>query len=69
MTTNGTSNSGTFSPFGTSKGNKAAPYERPAHIDTVAPIDDETGAPASPGGIVYGLQSPGTGGSDATKIH
>ena len=58
-----------FSPFGTSKGNKAPAYERPASVQKTAPVDDEAGAPTSPSRNHYGEPAQGTGGSDASKIH
>ena len=66
--TNGKSPSTSLSPFGTSKGNKAAPYERPPSRQMTAPVDDEAGAPKSPGGYVSGYKPQGTGAS-GTKIH
>ena len=57
------------SPFGTSKGGKAAAYERPASVQTKAPVDDESPTPVSPSRNYYGEPAQGTGGSDASKIH
>ena len=51
-----------FSPFGTSKGNKAPAYERPASVQKTAPVDDEAGAPPGAGWPVIGSTAGGGGG-------
>jgi len=57
-----------FSPFGTSKGNKAPAYERPASVQKTAPVDDESGTPVSPSRNHFGEPAKGSSAS-GTKIH
>ena len=57
-----------FSPFGTSKGNKAPAYERPASVQKTAPVYEEAGPPISPSRNYYGEPAKGIPGT-GSKIH
>ena len=56
------------SPSTFSQGPKSPAYERPASVQKTAPVDDEAGAPKSPGRQIFGQSAKGVG-AGGTKIH